>query len=116
MRSFFYFISPQRYLICDPEYCAESDRSFDIKLFDLASSEKLLDLLRLFYMGNGGIGINHTYESRAAWFCGYLSAFTRGEHQESSPRRQKMATNPTVRILIQDEKLFESIKQLKKKV
>jgi hypothetical protein len=115
MRSFFYFISPQRYLICDPEYCAESDRSFDIKLFDLASSEKLLDLLRLFYIGNGGIGINHTYESRAAWFCGYLAAFTRGEHQESSPRRQKMATNPTVRILIQDNELFESIKKIIKK-
>lgn len=74
MKSFFYFISPGQYTICDLEYCRKSDRTIDVKLFDLANCEKILNLLHLYYL-QGNFGVTYTYQSRAEWFCGYLSSF-----------------------------------------
>ena len=72
--NFFYFIQVGKYNICDLEFCSKSEKTFDISLFDLANNEKLLNLLHLYYM-QGNYGVKYTYESRAKWFCGYLSAF-----------------------------------------
>jgi hypothetical protein len=104
MRNFFYFISKQKYLICDPEFCAKSKRTFDMSFFDLANNEVLLNKLLLYYI-EGNYGVKYTYKSRAEWFSGYINAFgkTEGMHE-------KMLTNPTIRLLVEDEKLFEQVK------
>lgn len=106
---FFYFVSPDSFNISDPEYCSCSDRTIDMKLHDVANNENLLRLLHLWYM-EGNYGVSYTYESRAKWFCGYLSAFKEGAKGELM--YEKAITNPTVRLLILDEDLFEKIKQL----
>lgn len=102
----FYFISQNNYLICDLENCNESLNTFDIKLFDLANNEKLLDLLGLYYM-QGNYGARYTYESRAKWFCGYLSAFSIPNDKE---QYEKSITNPMVRLLINETELLLKVK------
>jgi len=62
----------------------------------------------------GNYGVSYTYESRAKWFCGYLSAFKEGAKSELM--YEKALTNPTVRLLILDEYLFEKIKSLLKEI
>ena len=104
--NFFYFIKEGKYLICDLENCEKSKRTFDISIFDLANNEKLLNMLQLYYLeGN----YETTYESRAKWFCGYLSSFNT---REKSKQYQKLITNPTVRILISDDSMLATIELL----
>jgi hypothetical protein len=103
MRNFFYFISEQKYLICDPELCAKSEHTFDMPFSDLANNKVLLGKLNLFYIE--GMANNHTMEH----FANYLSAF----YQDSiDDRREKMLTNPTIRLMVEDEKLLEQVKKI----
>lgn len=101
-RNYFYYIDKDAFLICDPENCSESDRTFDINFFDIANNEGLCNLLHLYYM-QGNYGARYTYESRAKWFCGYMSAFST---KDSDEKYNKLLTNPVVRVLITDKKLF----------
>jgi hypothetical protein len=108
MKNFFYFISEQKYLICDPEFCAKSERTFDMSFFDLANNEVLLNKLLLYYI-EGNYGVKYTYKSRAEWFAGYISAFNpdnKGEMYE------KLLTNPTIRLMVEDEKLLGQVKKI----
>jgi len=108
MRSFFYFIKGREYFICDPEYCAESERTFDMPFFDLANNEALLAKLQLYYM-QGNYGVRYTPRSRAEWFAGYISAFNPDTEGE---KREKLLTNPTIRLMVEDEKLLEQVKKI----
>lgn len=103
MKNFFYFIKGREYLICDSEFCAKSDRTFDMSFLDLANNEALLGKLNLFYMK--GMTNNHTMEH----FANYLSAFYQDSNDD---RREKMLTNPTIRLLVEDEKLLEQVKTI----
>lgn len=104
--SFFYFVSENRYCISDLEYCAESQRTIDMKLWDIANNRELLGHLNLVYLP-GSYGNMLTYESRAELFCGYLEAFQRGN--KARQMYKKAMTNPTVRLLIMNDSLFEQV-------
>lgn len=108
-KNFFYFIKRGEFTICDLEYSSKGKNTFDIKLFDIANNEKLLDIFNLVYL-RGNFGKTYDYQSRAEWFCCYLSAFKTGEI--SDLQYEKSLTNPTVRILIEDESKLDIIKKL----
>ena len=52
--------------------------------------------------------MNYTHESRAKWFGGYLTAFC-NDNKKSEQMRVKLLTNPVVRLLVEDKKLFKEI-------
>ncbi len=106
---YFYFINKD-YIICDLNVSGESDRTFDISFFDLANCEALLNKLGLYYI-YGSYGMNYTYESRAKWFGGYLTAFT-GDSKKSTLMHQKLMTNPTLRIIITNKELLSNINKI----
>lgn len=105
--NYFYHISPKRYLICDAEFCEQTNRTFDIHFNDLANHERILNALWLYYI-HGSYGMNYTHESRAKWFGGYLTAFC-NNNKKSEQMRVKLLTNPVVRLLVEDKKLFAEI-------
>ena len=105
----FYHVSKE-YTISDPGFCQKSERTFDIKFFDLANIRILLDKLQLMYI-YGSYGSDYTVESRAKWFSGYLSAFS-NKPKERDFRYKKCLTNPTVRILIVDKDLLEKVQPI----
>lgn len=107
---FFYFINQQGYTISDIDCCAISESTIDINLHDIANNETLLNLLNLVYI-DGNFGVTYTYESRAKWVCGYLSAFI-SNSERSDSMYAKALTNPTVRLLVTDDSLFEKVKKL----
>jgi len=91
----YFYLTGTRMTIGDLPYIAKSPDTFDIRVFDLANCEPLLDLLNLYYM-RGNYGVSYTYKTRAEWFCGYLSSFMdRGEKCE---RYEKLLTNPVIRV------------------
>ena len=91
----FYFVSAGNYSICDLKACLSSDRTFDIKLFDLANNEQILEFLQLHYL-QGNFGSSYNYIERAKFFCDYLSSFKQGK--EAEIMYSKTTSNPTVRI------------------
>ena len=103
----FYFISKGNFSICDLECCHKSDRTFDMPFYALANNENLLNKLKLYYM-QGNYGASYTYDSRAKWFCGYLSAFC----QNDNGQYNKSLANPTIRLLIEDDVLLDEVKTL----
>jgi hypothetical protein len=104
--TYFYFIMEDKYIICDLDHCTKSDRTFDISFYALANNEKLLDKLQLYYM-QGNYGVRYMYESRAEWFCGYISCFT----FKKDGRYEKLLANPTIRLLIEDDELLAEVKK-----
>lgn len=106
-KDFFYYISPLKFFISDLTLCDPSERSIDIPLFDLANNEKLLSILNLYYIV-GTYGTRYTYESRAKWFCGYLSSFCR----EDDGQYEKSITNPMVRVLFEDANMLTMAKEI----
>jgi len=108
-KNYFFFVCKE-FLIAEFHACAESERSFDISLYDLANYKQLLDLLGLHYI-QGGPGSDPKYwtkERRGDWFAGYLSQFCQNLKKEGF--FQYCKTNPTVRILITDEEMLKKIK------
>lgn len=103
---FHYFTSHGRYCISDLEYCRKSERTIDVNIFDIANNQKLLNILHLHYM-EGNYGKSYTYQTRAEWFCGYLSSFKRGDKEKL--QYEKSLTNPIVRILIEDDSIMDSV-------
>lgn len=110
--NYFYHISQGKYLICDTELCEQTNRTFDIHFNDLANHERLLNLLCLYYI-QGNYGTNYTHKSRAKWFGGYLTAFC-NDNVKSEKMREKLLTNPVVRLLVEDKKLFKEINKYMK--
>lgn len=106
--NFFYFSQINKYLICDVESCSKSERTFDMPFFALANNEKLLNKLALYFI-QGNYGVRYTYESRAKWFCGYLSSLSL---DDDNKKYNKLITNPTVRLLIEDETLLKEVKDI----
>lgn len=107
LSSFFYFIAKGKFAICDLEYCSKSERTFDMPFYALANNEKLLDKLHLYYV-QGNYRVRYTYDSRAKWFCGYLAAF----YPDDKGRYEKSLTNPTIRLLIEDDVLLAEVKNI----
>ena len=89
--NFFYTIEKGKFLICDINHCSKSERTFDIKSFDLAKNKDLLEILKL------------TYFPKIKDFCIYLSEFI---WQDRKKRYDKLMKNPTLRILVEDKELF----------
>jgi hypothetical protein len=108
MKNFFYFIKGREYLICDSEFCAKSDRTFDMSFLDLANNEALLGKLKLFYM-NGTPFDQPTKEHRMKAFASYISAFN---PDNEGVKYEKLLTNPTIRLLVEDDKLLEQVKTI----
>ena len=106
--SHIYFVNRNKFCICDIECCGTSNRTIDIKVYDMANNEKLLDLLNLYYI-QGNYGATYTYESRAEWFCSYLSSFSSNVDKKEK-MFDKLKTNSTVRLLITNKDLLEKIK------
>ena len=105
---FFYYICDD-YLICSPEACEKSERTFDFQYNDFANCRFLvLNALKLYWIGDGGFGNEWTHEKRAEWFAGYLSSFTSRGFKVDNFKNLK--TNPKIRILIQNEELLKKIK------
>ncbi len=108
--TFYYFIREREFVISDLEGCAKSEKTFDLPLFEIANNEKLLDKLKLYYM-TGNYAVSYNYDSRAKWFVGYLSAFKK-QGERATGQYNKSLTNPVVRLLIEDKKLFEEISKI----
>lgn len=102
-------LSGSKFIICDINSCAESERTFDIPLFDLANDEVLLSKLHLYYI-DGNYGAPYTFESRAKWFCGYFDSLFKGD--ASQDLYKIFITNPILRLLITDTTLFKEIKTI----
>ena len=94
MRNFFYIIDPSRYLICDPENCADNERGFEISFNNFSKDPYLLGKLNL-------VNIYAKETNAIDFMVSYLSSFG-GESEEKS---KKMKENPTLRILIEDRNL-----------
>lgn len=109
MEKFFYFIQQGKYFISDVDACNKSERTFDMKFYDLANNEPLLNKLGLYYI-QGSFLNPFSYEKRAKWFLGYLSSFSLNK----DIYYEKLLKNPTVKILLEDEKLLESVKEYMK--
>jgi hypothetical protein len=107
MQHFIYF-KTDKYVLSDVDYCAESERTIDVFFFDLANNENLLNLLKLYYM-HGNYGVKYTFESRAKWFAGYISAFN---SKDDSSMHAKLIENPIVRLLITDPDTLQKVKAL----
>lgn len=105
-RDFFYFTSKEDdFIIGDLSQISASNRTFDVKFSDLANNEKLLNLLNLYYI-QGNFGVTYTHQSRFEWFCGYISAFVPSQSEEM---REKLITDPVVRILILTEDKLKNV-------
>lgn len=105
--NFFYYISAGNFCISDLEFCSKSERTIDIKLFDIANNKKLLNILQLHYIDGYNSNQSFTYERRAKWFCGYLADFKLGDIGEH--QYQKSLTNPVVRIIIEDVSIMDDV-------
>jgi hypothetical protein len=108
-KSYFYFISQGEFTISDREFCAESERTFDMPLFELANNRSILNLLGLVYLdGRGPFNLEPSWDSakRADWFINYLDAFS--DHKQKE-RFAKMETNPTIRLLVINKEMAKKI-------
>lgn len=105
--NFFYFIKEGEWLLCDLEFCAKSENTIDITFFELANNEKLVQKLNLLYL-KGSWGNRVTDKERPEFFAGYLQAFV----PEDNGMREKLITNPTIRLLVTNPKLLAEIKNV----
>jgi hypothetical protein len=109
IKDMFYFICKD-FLIADLENCAESVRTFDFSLYNLANNGYLLNLIGLHYIGSNTSHLQKdywTYEKRAEWFIGYLSQFTQNLFVDNF--KEKCNTNPTLRLLITNDEMINKI-------
>lgn len=91
----FYKIIENEYLICDVNCCSESDRTFDMKFFDLANNKKLLKILNLNY-----------YED--------ILKFNISLSHSDEKIFNKLKKNPTIRLLVQNyDKLVDVLEIFK---
>lgn len=108
--NFIYYSNKENGIVlADIDYCSQSDRTLDIRLFDLANNEKLLNKLHLYYI-HGNYGKKFTYESRASWFCGYLSSL----NSKEKGKYKKLITNPVIRVLVTNNNLLTEVKKVLK--
>jgi len=91
VENFFYYIRERVFLICDIDYCSESDITFDIRFNDLVKNETLIKILFPFY--------NYNYHSNED-FAKYLTSF------DNKKIKKLLNNNPKLRILVQDPELF----------
>lgn len=91
--NYFYTVNQGSYLICDIAYCAKSDRTFDIYLFDLLKNEKLQTVL---------FGLSTDKKNTLIDFLSRLD----------EEKTKKLKTNPELRILVQDEDLFLDVLEI----
>lgn len=98
-----YLILKGKFIFADPAHIRASERTFDIRFNDLAENRALLNKLNLssMYIGSG---------KEAEYFATYFAAF-----HEKSPGmiREKLLTNPVIRILVESEETMDYIKKLK---
>ena len=107
----FYLICQGDMIICDPECCAPSNRSFDIEVKKLAGDEALLDRLNLFssFAKNEQRTWGRVdYIDGFRWFCGYLSAFG-----NSKGSYEYLLTYPVVRVLIMSDERMARLNEFK---
>lgn len=108
MKNYFYFIDHEKFLIADLNNCSQSDRTFDLSLFDIANNRKLLLKLKLWYLSDS-FGATYTYDDRGEWFSCYLDGF---DNHKREGFYEKAKSNPIVRLLIMDETLFREVSEI----
>lgn len=96
---------PNQTVIGFSDFCGESDRTFDISVEELATNKELLETLHLISLyadGKKG-GIEHAIE----FFKFYIASFYNDEGV-----KDKLDTNPTLRILVQDKVKLEKVRKI----
>ena len=104
-KKYFFYHFSDKYVICDLEYCAKSDHSLDINVFDLANNKFLLNKLNLVYLNNTFLN-KYTDDYRFDFFCMYLADFF---SPNLEGMREKLKSNPKVRILFKDGTKSEDV-------
>ncbi|MFT7614315.1 MAG: hypothetical protein ACI9J3_003297 [Parvicellaceae bacterium] len=100
----FMYLITSSLIIADFDSCEKSSRTIDVSVFDLAKNEKALDKLNL-------ISMYANTPKAIKFFCNYLASFGSKTSKEAE---EKLLTNPTVRILIQDEQIRKDLKNILK--
>ncbi len=107
---YFYLIRDSKYVMCDIDLCAQSERSIEIKLFDIGSSKELSELLFLpCFIDPYPYGAKHSYDDYGRMIAGYINSI---KVDWNYSKYEKMLTNPTVRIIFIDTFLLEKVKEL----
>lgn len=96
--------------MCDIDLCAQSERSIEIRLFDIGSSKELSELLFLpCFIDPYPYGARHSYDDYGRMIAGYINSI---KVDWNYSKYEKMLTNPTVRIVFMDTFLLEKVKEL----
>ena len=104
---YFYLIRDSKYVMCDTDLCAQSERSIEIRLFDIGSNKELSELLFLpCFINPYGYG---SYDDYGRMIAGYINSI---KVEWNYSKYEKMITNPTVRIVFMDTFLLEKVKEL----
>lgn len=107
---YFYLIRDSKYVMCDIDLCAQSERSIEIRLFDIGSSKELSELLFLpCFIDPYPYGARHSYDDYGRMIAGYINSI---KVDWNYSKYEKMLTNPTVRIVFMDTFLLEKVKEL----
>ncbi|MDP2749790.1 MAG: hypothetical protein Q8O89_03085 [Nanoarchaeota archaeon] len=95
------FIVTNDYVLGTPRGIASCDKTIDMTFLDFAKNYELQTKLKLVTV------ISENQGSKA--FAGYLSAFA-SDSVEQQQRRDYLTNNGLVRLLVTNDKLFESIR------
>lgn len=94
---YYYIIKDEKFLICDIGACSKSDRTFDMKFYDLVENKKLIEVLFPKYNME-----NINLED-------FASHLVRFDHDKFIKLTTK---NPKLRLLIQDPNLFIDVLEI----
>lgn len=103
-KNIYYLFRSEDYYIVDKGTCSKSERTFDMKFFDFFENDELIKVLDLNYDLNLR---DLKDDKRIRKFANLITTYDK-------EKVYKLMTNPTIRILIVDEKLLiEVLKVLK---
>lgn len=102
-KNYFYFVKPSVMTISDIGFCAQSEKTFDITLVDLALNTDLLDSMNFAYLQKG------SNADKIQFFIYYLLSFQNISDIEMNERADKLKTNPMLRVLISSDSLRSEI-------
>jgi len=97
---YYHYSVTKEYTLSDKGFCAESDRTFDIRVYDIAKNYKLCEALEFEYF-------LEPYK-----FINYLSLL--GSYDKSSERYDKLSKNPEIRLLVTDKNLLVKVLKILK--
>lgn len=90
------------YLLGNLDFCAKSERTFDLKFNDLARNKRLIDLMGL-------VSMYADARDGVRWFASYLSAFDPTTKGSTYPA---LLNNPPVRILATSDEFHTELAKI----